>query len=321
MKDELQKLSTPNLIEKGKENINLSEFTLFEEEEKENYLVKFGENNNKKIFFQAYQEDHVSNYYYQSEYSIDDFQNKSKGFKSCDNVNEILETMREIFSSKKASIKNEKEKKNIIIILKISLLGGKEQEIKLNLDQKSSDMNEINIELCTKLNLMEKKIKYLENIISNQKNEINELKQWKESYKNEIEQIIENKKDEKSLKIIDSKIIKKKEEIDFLEKSLKTDDPLLQKRTIKYILLYRATRDGNSVDSFHKKCDDISGTLIVIKTNKGMRFGGYTEQIWNIDYRGEGKKDGNGIGFCYSLDLRFIITQKKLKVLLFVMEV
>ena len=159
------------------------------------------------------------------------------------------------------------------------------------------------------------------NINSNQKNEINELKQWKESYKNEIEQIIENKKDEKSLKIIDSKIIKKKEEIDFLEKRLKKDEPILQKRTIKYILLYRATRDGNSVDSFHKKCDDISGTLIVIKTNKGMRFGGYTEQIWNIDYRGEGKKDGNGIGFCYSLDLRFIITQKKLKVLLFVMEV
>ena len=152
--------------------------------------------------------------------------------------------MREIFSSKKASIKNEKEKKNIIIILKISLLGGKEQEIKLNLTQKSLDLNEINVELFAKLNLMEKKIKYLENIISNQKNEINELKQWKESYKNEIEQIIENKKDEKSLKIIDSKIIKKKEEIDFLEKRLKTDDPLLQKRTIKYILLYRATRDG-----------------------------------------------------------------------------
>ena len=115
MKDEHQKLSTPNLIEKGKENINPSEFTLFEEEEKENYLVKFGENNNKKIFFQTYQKDHVSNYYYQSEYSIDDFQNMSKGFKSCDNVNEILETMKEIFSSKKASIKNEKEKKILLL--------------------------------------------------------------------------------------------------------------------------------------------------------------------------------------------------------------
>ena len=210
MKDELQKISTSNLNEKGKEIINALEFTLFEEEEKENYLVKFGENNNKKIIIQAYQKEHVSNYYYQSEYTIEDFQNMSKAFKMFDNNNEILESMKEIFSSKKASIKNEKEKKNIIIILKISPLGGKEQEIKLNLDQKSSDMNEINIELCNKLNLMEKKVKDLENIISNQKNEINELKQWKESYENEIKEIIENKKDEKSLKNIDSKIIKKK---------------------------------------------------------------------------------------------------------------
>ena len=134
--------------------------------------------------------------------------------------------MREIFSSKKINIKNVKEKKNIIIILKISLLGGKEQEIKLNLIQKNSDMNEINIELCNKLNFLEKnmkemkdnfseKINYLENIISNQKNEINELKKWKENYDNEIRQIIKNKKDKESLKNIDSKIIKNKKKLIF----------------------------------------------------------------------------------------------------------
>ena len=161
MKDEIQKLNTPNIIKKENENINAKEFILLEEEENENYLIKFGENNNKKIFIQAYQKDHVSNYYYQSEYTIDDFQNMSKGFKMCDNINEILEIMNEIYTSKKANIKNEKEKKRINIFLKISLWGGKEQEIKLNLNQKTSDVNDINIEICTKLNLLEKEIKIL----------------------------------------------------------------------------------------------------------------------------------------------------------------
>ena len=66
-------------------------------------------------------------------------------------------------------------------------------------------------------------------------------------------------------------------------------------------MLYRATRDGNSAESFHRKCDNIGGTLTIVKTNKGMRFGGYTEKTWNGN--DEAKKDENNNGFCYSLDL------------------
>ena len=65
---------------------------------------------------------------------------------------------------------------------------------------------------------------------------------------------------------------------------------MLMNRTIIYKLLYRATRDGNSASSFHQKCDNICGTLVVIKTTKGFRFGGYTEQEWNIYYKKKKKK-------------------------------
>lgn len=76
------------------------------------------------------------------------------------------------------------------------------------------------------------------------------------------------------------------------------------KKKIIYKLLYRATKDGNSSESFHQKCDNIKGTLTVIKTTKGMKFGGYTESTWNPDKsKILTKKDKNGIGFCYSLDL------------------
>ena len=45
---------------------------------------------------------------------------------------------------------------------------------------------------------------------------------------------------------------------------------MLMNRTIIYKLLYRATRDGNSASSFHQKYDNICGTLVVMKTIKGL---------------------------------------------------
>ena len=45
------------------------------------------------------------------------------------------------------------------------------------------------------------------------------------------------------------------------------------------------------------------GTLSIIKTTKGMRFGGYTEQYWNGIESGTSRKDAKNICFCFSLDL------------------
>ena len=45
------------------------------------------------------------------------------------------------------------------------------------------------------------------------------------------------------------------------------------------------------------------GTLSIIKTTKGIRFGGYTEQYWNGIESGTSRKDAKNICFCFSLDL------------------
>ena len=46
-------------------------------------------------------------------------------------------------------------------------------------------------------------------------------------------------------------------------------------------LLYRATRDGDTTKSFHNKCNNIKGTLMIVKTSKNYIFGGYTDENWN----------------------------------------
>ena len=46
-------------------------------------------------------------------------------------------------------------------------------------------------------------------------------------------------------------------------------------------LLYRATRDGFTPAAFHSRCDNISNTITIIKTNLNYVFGGYTSVGWN----------------------------------------
>ena len=48
----------------------------------------------------------------------------------------------------------------------------------------------------------------------------------------------------------------------------------------KWKLLYRASEHGYTAGSFHKYCDEKGPTLIMIKSNEGWIFGGYTTQSW-----------------------------------------
>ncbi|EFC39137.1 predicted protein [Naegleria gruberi] len=48
-------------------------------------------------------------------------------------------------------------------------------------------------------------------------------------------------------------------------------------------LLYRASRDGFSLKSFHKYCDDHFKVVIIVKSKAGDLFGGYTTKNLRLD--------------------------------------
>jgi len=48
----------------------------------------------------------------------------------------------------------------------------------------------------------------------------------------------------------------------------------------KWNLIYHASQDGFEGTNFHLKCDNKPNTLIIIKSENGNVFGGYTEQSW-----------------------------------------
>ena len=63
-------------------------------------------------------------------------------------------------------------------------------------------------------------------------------------------------------------------------------------------LLYKATADSDKASAFHAKCDDARSTLVLVETDKGRRFGGFTTCSWNGDCID--KKDEDA--FVFSLD-------------------
>ena len=74
----------------------------------------------------------------------------------------------------------------------------------------------------------------------------------------------------------------------------------INKGNLNLSLIYKATIDSDFSHAFHSKCDNHAPTLTIIKTDQGIRFGGYTTQTWNCNE--ECKKDDEA--FLFSMDFR-----------------
>ena len=68
-------------------------------------------------------------------------------------------------------------------------------------------------------------------------------------------------------------------------------------------LLYRASEDGFGAKEFHKHCDNISDTFVLIRTEFGRTIAGYTHYKWN-QVKGGYVHDAGRKSFLLQLDLR-----------------
>ena len=221
----------------------------------------------------------------------------------------------------------------IYLIIKIKV-NSKIKEIKIELDQTKLTKDELFSSMIEKVN----------NLL-NERKEIYGLKSFKElkkQLKSNYEEFnlslenIENKlvKMEKTyhkLKISNllgcSNILSDSTEIKLILNTLKQIENESNKiqfdnksnnyqnnENITFKLVYRATRDGDSAKEFHKRCDKIGPNIVLIKTDKNVRFGGFTNLNWGEEEtQGEGTKEGDDDGkkndpdsFCFSLNTKKI---------------
>jgi hypothetical protein len=78
----------------------------------------------------------------------------------------------------------------------------------------------------------------------------------------------------------------------------------LQKKVNKFELIFRGSRDGFKSSTFHQICDEKGASLIIIKSEMGEVFGGYTDIPWTsfkIRSKGDELKTGKGNSFLFSV--------------------
>ncbi len=94
---------------------------------------------------------------------------------------------------------------------------------------------------------------------------------------------------------IEKNIIKHPGELEEISSRLQR---ILNKKNIKYKIIFRSNIDGDLASTFHKKCDKIKNTLILIKASGNKRFGGFTSETW--EGNDINKKDDKS--FIFSID-------------------
>lgn len=215
-----------------------------------------------KIIFQAVNNigTNISNY--QSTYDFNSLIQIDKYFEPCKEIDKIYNFIIRLKNNNSLSII--KENDNIFLCLIIS----QPIEFKIKIPLMKADIN-IN-SLILLLDEKDKKIKILEEKIEKNDNILRE-------------------------KIIKQNIKGYSQNLSFIEKEIEKQ---LNKIVISYKLLYNAKKDGDKAQNFHSKCDNIENTLIIIKSNTGKTFGGFTTQNWNSI--GNYKNDKNA--FVFSID-------------------
>ena len=82
------------------------------------------------------------------------------------------------------------------------------------------------------------------------------------------------------LRKLGTKIFGRSKEYLLLENKLKQ---IYNSKLISLKEVFKGSRDGDGASSFHSKCDDLNGSLILIKSEDEIIFGGFTKKNWNGD--------------------------------------
>ena len=189
---------------------------------------------------------------------------ENKYFVMFEDLKEICNELSERIKTKE--IKLIENANNLIFIISLHTTKIKEITFELNEEQKNdkdkiNNLNQLIINLNKEMNELKaehkKEINELKNIINNQNNEINKLKEQMKSLLKHIESkeiILKN----------NSLIINNNNEYNKLIKNWINPD-----KKIEGELLYRLSRDGDQISTFHSLCDNKGPTLTLFETKEG----------------------------------------------------
>jgi len=207
-------------------------------------------------------------------------------------INDLNETIKQ----KEQEINNLKmnniEQGNKLLSLQSNILKYQNNEQLLNFQisssKKENDFLKENISSLTieinnyknRCNQLEGQIINANKLLKNEKAKYNQLEldygQLKDKYK-ELNKKYEllKKEPENDFKVDTSNILTSMNKLKFIINYIKINEPSFHFNKIK--LLYRGSRDGDRTKTCHELCDNKQNVLIIIQTDTGIVFGGYSK--------------------------------------------
>ena len=322
------------------ETIIASNFDPIKIEQNEISYILNIETNEDNITFSINDKEQLPSINYIKTMSFKEIKELNNIFNVLNSFNDFYDYLKSLSNNNKLNIKKENDKITIIFYVEVLLKQEKieidlypaKKDINLtikeifqellniknkykeidNLKNDNNNLKNENINLKNLINDIINEINIIK--IDNKKlnNEINSLKINNSKINNEI---ITLKKENNEIKLKieerNNKINNLEEHIEYIKKSVimkyeeqnmifKEIENKMNKRIKELKKLYQATIDGGEPINFHKKCDNIPNTLVLIKSEGNRRFGGFTPIPWKSS-RGYINEPENKT-FVFSLD-------------------
>ena len=239
-----------------------------------------------------------------------------------DNLSHLLQSIEEVNKAKEEEmIQNQNQEQN---------KENNEEEKENNNEEKNNNLEEMKDALKLQI---EKKIKN-DNIQQDDNNEINNA-----NINNNIEKEEENEKGEENINeqneqnigfispvennnllfaessIISLSELEKRKELNLLQNWLDSwinkgthDQPSIPYSTK---LIFSSEKEDDKASSFHKNCDNIAPTLVLIETKEGFRYGGFTTQKWESPEQSIFKNDEDAFIFSIDTEKKYDVTDPK----------
>ena len=178
---------------------------------------------------------------------------------------------------------------DVFMCLEMNVLNKNNKNELLENDNEFQIIIPLNHPLCPKLTFYIKKNKTeynaslneLYTIIRNQQNEINNLREKFKILEEENNKILKIKTELNEKENCLSNLVNNSKIIpNDYEKEKMIKDWINPNKNSIFNLLFRKSRDGSNGKDFHRFCDNKGPTLVLVETEKGYKFGGYTPINW-----------------------------------------
>ena len=212
----------------------------------ENYPIILNlESKDNKLIISITDPDAIGNGLYKAELTKDELNKINPSFKIFDSISDTLQTLKKV-CTENYTIKFSENFDTVTFSFN-AIIFNQSQNIEFVLKRIPMNDKEIINQLCEKVKILHNQLK------QNQRNNIKNL---------------------------NSKIFLNEDEFNMINEHIILIEKVKSKKT-KWTKIFCSSDDGDLAETFHQKCDNIENTVILVKTKKYKRFGGYAKKKWN----------------------------------------